>query len=363
MKILFLSHGSMEFDGRLRELMKVSSEIGDTEFIVRTIDSDTKNQTRINKSYPFFIVYSLYRYLKQRKDLDILFVDNRKAAIPGLVIATLFKPRIIIQDVRELYLPDKKAHLARKVGNFFESRLIKKADILICASKYRSKIMKDYYKLNKEPISYDNIRRLEYDHRADFEVLHKTYDSILNNDSFKIISSSGHVISRTNDKLVESMTQLDANHDLLLVGGGSNKDKEIIKDIINKNNLVNVHLIGKVNPNDLKYLIQKSHVGIVNYHDNDLNNKYCASGKIFEYIFEGIPVLTTENIPLKDIVNQHQIGIATNDYAQGIKDIQANYQVYKDNALKLSKELSVEDNNHQLAMDVKAHLSEIINER
>ena len=38
-----------------------------------------------------------------------------------------------------------------------------------------------------------------------------------------------------------------------------------------------------------------------------MNNKYCASGKIFEFLYEGIPVVTTTNITLKTVCDEYNI--------------------------------------------------------
>ena len=64
----------------------------------------------------------------------------------------------------------------------------------------------------------------------------------------------------------------------------------------------------------LKYFIENSQVGMVTYHQHDLNNKYCASGKIYEFLFEGKPVVTSTNPPLADFCGKYGIGIAEDNY-------------------------------------------------
>lgn len=357
MKILFLSHGSLEYDGRLRELVKVSNLIGETKFIIRKPDQtdDSLKQKLVNKSFPFFILYASLRALLKR-DYDVVFIDNRKASVPGLLIKKILRKKPFIQDVRELYLPTKEETLSRKVGNFFESKLIKKSEILIAANSYRADIMKDYYKLEELPLVYENIRRLNYSSNFNHQELTNKYKDLLNRDTYKIISTSGHVISRTNDELVKSMKELGDRFELLLVGGGSNKDKEIILNIIEELNLNNVSLIKKVNEDELKFLIRNSHLGIVNYHNHDLNNRFCASGKVFEFFLEGLPVVSTENEPLIKLVADNKLGVSNNNYAQAIKEVYNSHNYYVANVKEFVKNISADENNLMLADAIKLHL-------
>ena len=345
--MFFISNGIWEFDGRLRELIKVASKLGDVKYITRVKNDDStsvENHIKVKgDNYFHFIskvVFEGFRY----KDMDILFVDNRKAIIPALFLKLFFKPRTIILDVRELYLFKEVSHLTGKIGCFFESFMIKKANVVICANEWRSKIMKDYYKLDKPPIVFENIRKIkDADQIKRTEIITK-YNHIFNKRTCKIISTSGYSVSRTNDKLVKSMAQLGDEYDLLLVGGGSKEDLEVIMKIIENNNLRNVHLIDMVSEEELSYLINNSHIGVVNYHQNDMNNLYCASGKIYEFLFAGIPVITTENIPLMDIVKKNMVGESDNNYITGIRQISSEYSKYKSSVEKYIVKISDIDN-------------------
>lgn len=363
MKVFFLSNGIWEYDGRLRELVQVSRMLGQTKLITRA----TKKQTSeshirvVNKSFIFFILLSIYQALKE-KEIDILFIDNRKAIIPAIAIRAIKRPRIVILDIRELYLPNEINHLQGKIGCFFESFMIKKSNIIISANKQRSKIMKDYYQLDEAPLIFENIRRIEYSQNYNEEYFKNKYKSFLQRSTCKVISTSGHSVSRTNDKLVEDMAKLGGNYELLLVGGGTNQDRNIIEDLIKKNSLSNVQLIDMVDTDELKFLIQNSDIGIVNYHQKDLNNKYCASGKIFEFLFEGIPIVTTENEPLKEICASYKVGVSSNNYSVAISEVFQKYDYYKKNALSFVEKIDVKKNNSNLSNAISKKIEGYIND-
>jgi len=359
MNIFFISYGVWDYDGRLRQLAKVANKIGKTTIISRmknSVSNKQKSHIRLYyNSFLVFIIRSIVESIKLKK-IDILFVDNRKAIIPSLFIIMLKKPKKVILDVRELYLPHEAVNLSSKVGCFFEGKMIKKADILISANKYRSLFMKNYYKLRQLPLVYENIRKLEWTKDITNHKLDDKYKNIFSKNTFKIISSSGCSISRTNDKLVKAMAILGKDYELLLVGGGTKKDLTTILEIIKENNLKNIHIIDLVGEHELKYLISNSHIGIVNYHQNDSNNKYCASGKIFEFLFEGKPVVTTDNIPLKDFCLNYGIGISDNMYANGILEIKQKYDKYVDIVMKYISQIDVQQNNDALVNGIKERL-------
>lgn len=366
MKIFFISNGVWEFDGRLRELVTVASELGNIKYISRVKNTEmetVENHIKISDdNYLVFIIKTFIEGLRF-KNIDILFLDNRKSIIPGLLLKVFKKPKKTILDVRELYLLSEVKHIKGKIGCFFEEIMIKRADIVIAANKYRAELMKDYYKLETMPIDYENIRKLEYSKDFKYDILNEKYDYIFNKNSFKIISTSGCSVSRTNDILVEAVGELGNEYELLLVGGGTERDNYLISNIIKEHKLDNIHLIGKVEEDELKFLISKSHLGIVNYHQEDTNNMYCASGKIYEFVFEGIPVVTTENKPLLDLVNRNEIGVSDNEYFTGISKVRENYNFYKLQVNKFNSNISVEANNNELIKVIKQQIGLTINQK
>lgn len=360
MNVLFISNGVFEYDGRLRELIKVAKGLGETQYITTTISKDTKqegNHHIVNNSngifgYLKFIIYSVHKGLKL-KSIDILFVDNRKSLIPAFIIKTIKKPKYIILDSRELYLIGEVNHVTGKIGCMLEKWFINKSNIIICANKYRAEIMRDYYRLDSKPLVYENIRYLEYSGKITEKKLKEKYDQYFTKDTIRIVSTSGCSISRTNDKLVEAMINLGEKFELFLIGGGNYKDINKIRNIINENKLNNVHIIDKLQIDELKYFLKNCHIGIVNYHKKDMNNKYCASGKVYEYLFEGLPVVTTENIPLVDICNTYKIGIADDSYIDAIKEVSTRYDYYVENVKKYTDKINSDKNNIELIKRIK----------
>ncbi|NUU95867.1 hypothetical protein XO10_06195 [Marinitoga sp. 1135] len=362
MNILFISYSIIENDIRTQELLKVIKNFGDVTLVSPVINDNTyikevkkhiklkikKNEYLTFKNYSRFIFLSLKTAIKTKK-IDIFFVDNYLASIPAIFILKFRKSNFVFQDVRELYLLSERKGF-RKLLTYSEIKLMKKADLVIAANEYRAKIMKDLYNLFDKPFVFENIRKIEKVYNKD--LYDKKYNSYFSNNKFNLIYTGGYEVERKTDLLVKSMINLK-NCNLFIVGGGKDEDKRILFNIIDQYKLNNVFLFDKLALDELKYLIDNSHIGIVTYNDDTYNNKYCASGKVYEFLFSKIPIVTSENPPLKELCEKFKIGESNNNFYLAIKKVLDNYDFYKKNVLRYIENISVEKNREKLYLKIR----------
>ena len=333
MNILLISFGDYDYDGRLRELYQVSKKLGTTFLISRGNQKEDNNHFLINDSYLRFCKKAV-DIGKKLSGIDALFLDNRKSIIPGLKLKNFFKTSKLILDCRELYLSKYVHHLSGKIGCYFEKKAIKRADVIICANEERASFMQDYYKLKKRPLVFENYRFLKYSSQANKEQSLKKFKRFDISDEIRIISTAGCDTSRLTDVLVKNLKLVNHNCRLFLVGGSSEKDKTTIEMICKENGIDNVEIVGRLKQDDLKALISICHIGIVSYHQKDINNKFCASGKIYEFACEELPVVTTTNPPLRRIVDSFLIGAHDDLFYNGIESVVSNYAFYKNKTIE-----------------------------
>lgn len=347
MKILMLSYGDYDYDGRLRELMRVVERLGEVNALTRGTKQSSPMHTLYQGSYLGYILKAL-QFGWKNKDADVLCLDNRKAVLPGLILRRFVCPKVIVQDCRELYTVEDIHHFSGKIGCLVERCGIRHADVIICANAERAKFMQEMYHLEKLPLVYENLRQLKYEADFDEAIAEQKYGRYLKDGELRILSTSGCSVSRTNDVLVRELEKVSVPCRLFLIGDSSETDRNTIRQVVKEHHLSNVEIFGQVSQGELKFLISHSHIGIVNYGQNDLNNKFCASGKLYEFIYEGIPVVTTTNPPLKRLCDEAGIGEADDQYADGINRVVSQYETYKKRVREFAQENPIEANNQRL---------------
>lgn len=310
MKILLLSNSRYNSDGRLKELNKLCQRVDETILI--------------DKSRGFLEMLKKLLFLKK---IDILFIDNR-AIIPIALLFCFFKrPRHIVQDCREMYFCREQKYLKSKIGCFFEYIMLKKANIIIVANKYRARIMKKAYNLDKKILIFENIRNFD-DQKYEEMILEIKYKKLLERNTFKIISTSGYNGNSLDKNLIKFIEKAEGNYELFFVGK-INKLKKIEQK--------NIHYIDKIPFSELRFLLNKMNVGYVGYEIINLNTKYCASGKIYEYLNENLPILSHKNIPLKNFIKKYNVGVSGDNINELIKRLEQNPEFYKENILQFKK--------------------------
>ncbi|MCI8800042.1 MAG: glycosyltransferase family 4 protein [Lachnospiraceae bacterium] len=356
--IAVISFGDYDFDGRLRALIDNFSQLGNVYCFTRGTANINIESVNYSGGYLKFI-YLCVRYIKKIKrkfKLDAIILDNRKATIPGLILKQIMPAVTYVQDCRELYLLNETHSLIGKLGCIFERKMSKKAHIVICANEERAERMVNEYGLSIQPLVYENLRQLKYSSEKARLDAEKKLSKYIHDGEIRVVSSSGCSIARTNDVLVDNFDKIKAKCRLFLVGDSTAKDIKAMKQLISEKGLKNVEILGRLNQAELKYLIEKSHIGIVNYHQNDTNNRLCASGKLFEFIYEGIPVVATSNPPLKRICEKWCIGRIDDKFYNGINSIISNYMYYKQRIEEFVGHCTIADNDNQFIKQIREKL-------
>lgn len=361
MKILLISYDYFKYDGRLRELIKVAKELGDVIYITRGSDGEVPQEASHivyqDRGYSRFILF-VCAQARKMGGMDMILIDNRKGIIPGFLAKRLTKAEYVVQDCRELYDMRSAAGIPGRIGCVVEKIFTRRSDVVIAANAFRAKIMVKMFGLKKEPLNYENIRSLEYTSEEKRQQVEKECSEFFREKKFRIISTAGCDMSRTIGKMVEAMKGLGEDYELLLIGESEEEDEQIVRQTIGNLGLTNVKILPRMDQDHLKYFIENSQVGMVTYHQRDLNNKYCASGKIFEFLFEGKPVVTSTNPPLKEFCVKYRVGQASDNYEQAIRAIADNYEQWQDSVRCFIKRVHVEENNHKLAAQIKKEIED-----
>ena len=363
MKILFISAANKNFDGRTRALLDVINSFADVIDITTTHEADRVDGSSyyVNyKSYKEFIRKAV-EIGKGHGDVDFIFADNRKSTVPALKLSKLIKPKAVIYDARELYLQRETHGFASKIGCFFESRMIAKAALTVCANEERKQVMEKEYGKIGTILVFENFRKLSYSKDFSEEAMNLKFDYLNRDESFKIVSTAGCELERGTKELIEAASKLDFSNTLYLVGCKENAERQEIEAFIKARDIENVKLVTRLNQDELKYFVSKCDVGIAMYHKKNSNNLYCSSGKIYEYAYEGIAVATTDNPPMKRVLDEYGIGAYDSDIGKALVSVHDNMKDIKENIKTFIENRVVEIKQEEFAVELRKYMEDLQN--
>lgn len=112
--------------------------------------------------------------------------------------------------------------------------------------------------------------------------------------------------------LLESFCCLGDSKQVIVFMGYGYLESEVKKFAANNDN---IYFHEAVSPEVLLSYTSSADFGVSFIEDLCLNYKYCLPNKIFEYMMTGIPVICSNLIEMKKVVNTHQLGLvaSTND--------------------------------------------------
>ena len=344
--ILYIAFTDKTTDSRTRDLLKVSKLLGNVFYIGLSNDEcNEKNALYIKKRDSKIVTYILFCYTVLKyaygKKIDILFIDNYHGCFLEIFLRFISKFKFVIQDVRELYLYNDLPTIYGKALLWFEKRIMKKANVVICPNVYRANICKGLFDLPQVPLVFENIHWLKHNF------------SSKRNKYIKIAITDGLSKERMTDAIIGAVDKLGEKYHFYICGHYTENDIQYLKRSLKGESMDKIHFMGVMDYSELGEFLPTCDIGIVKYNYNNLNNIFCASGKLYEFVMAGLPVVTTEQIELKDICKKKGIGEADNSFVRAIELVANNIDYYRDNVLKFQKEILSRDYIKECATSIK----------
>lgn len=260
-----------------------------------------------------FLISFFIKVIKIRPDL--VYLHDYYLTFAGKLIR-LFTSSKVVYDAHELVILEtgEEVTFRMKLFAFMERIAIKSFDFIIAANDERARIMKEYYDLPVIPTVVRNI--------PDIEISNDLYSKLQLEDKFEILKNSNASIYvyqgvitpiRQIDKLVGEVAKIE-NSLVLIVGGGSESYIEKLKNGFYSVGLENVHFLGKVDLKTLYSILNISDFGLISYSDANLNNKYCAPNKLYEYAQFNLPMITTGQEIFQATFSKYKIGLVYNGH-------------------------------------------------
>jgi glycosyltransferase involved in cell wall biosynthesis len=205
------------------------------------------------------------------------------------------------------------------------------------ADLYRNQYNKEVHVLRNVPMS-DDLKKTKS--RPDLGIpLDK---------KIVLVQGTGINIDRGIEELLEAITIMDDTI-LYIVGSGDVlqqlKERSKAQDLKNK-----VVFVGRLPYHEMMQYTFNADVGVTLDKDTNINYRFSLPNKIFDYIKAGLPILSSNLVELKKVINQYEIGAITiNHSPEEIKsslmriwEDENIFLQYKKNTKKAAEELTWE---------------------
>lgn len=356
--VLFIAYHDLATEARSYEMLQaLDNEFDDVNCVCRKkplgeLEKKCVYPKTAKNQYLSFIKLSKNRIRELKPDLLVL---HDEFTAPLIDYAKRVNPSVYIcYDSSELNvgrkLPGLKNNLC-KLLYWIERKKIKKTQLVFAANNERAEIMKREYGLNQPVEVFDNIHRIDdlYDERKCKEIYNEYF-----NKKYTFVYAGGIAHGRyTFDLLNEFKNKDDIN--LVIVGSASDDCRKEFESIVQKEKITNVFFLGFIPRQDWKYLLENATASFVLFKQDCPNTKYCASGKLYESLFVGTPIVCSTNPPLERLCNESGVGVSTDSFYKGAEMIIENLEQYRENVKRYAELLDYENRIQRLSGCISKH--------
>ena len=276
----------------------------------------------------FWIEYKFFvkAILKEGITYDFVWCNDLPTLYPGEKIAKHIGAKLIY-DTHEIYLETLNQFFPsnpklwksvvyrfslifmKTFGSIAEQRLIRKAKTVITVNMSLANYFRKKYEVRKIEIimNFPKAIKLDLNKIIDFRKDYK-FES-----TSKILIYQGVLNKgRGLNLLISSMKKISEEIKLIIVGDGFIKEE--LQELTKELNLIErVKFIDKVPLDKLLYYTSGADLGINLLENLNLSKKLASPNKLYEYIHAGIPVICSNTIENKKVIDRYKIGCLVNN--------------------------------------------------
>ncbi len=242
---------------------------------------------------------------------DLLVANDLDTLLPNYLIS-LLKRIPLVYDTHELFceVPELQANPGKKkIWKRVERWIFPKLKRVFTVNDSIAKIYAEEYKV---PIKV--VRNMPRAAFSAFELPPATrveYDLPLDK-KIVLLQGAGINIDRGAEEAVLAMKYLE---DVLLLIIGDGDVIPLLKEMSGKPGLTGkIRFIPKLPFAELKRCTQLADLGLTLDKDTNINYRYSLPNKLFDYILAGVPVIASNLVEVRNIVDQYQIGCIIPDH-------------------------------------------------
>lgn len=308
----------------------------------------TKRIKLLFKKGPLFyseLNFRLFWYLLFKKH-SVLLANDLDTLLANYKVSK-FRRTELVYDSHEYFteVPElKEGSLAKNMWLRIERYIFPKLKNVYTVCDSIAKVYEDKYKVSVKVVRNIPKQNLQTKFKTRQELGLPKDKKVL------LLQGAGINIDRGAEEMLEAMKYLSQDYLFVIVGGGD--VFEILKEKIAKDNLEDkVKIVGKVAYEELINYTFNSDLGLSLDKNTNLNYQYSLPNKLFDYINYQTPVLTSNLVEIRKIVETYKVGWITKSHNPkniaetilGIFNNEEEYEDKKNNTKKASEELNWEN--------------------
>jgi glycosyltransferase involved in cell wall biosynthesis len=247
--------------------------------------------------YLYYFIYSLVFILFNRPSLVNI---HSLEFLPVLLIAKIFKIKIIYDPHEFETEKSNLTGLRKKLSKWLEYLLIKKVDHIFVVSEHIADWYEKTYNVQRPTVLF-NVPPAAYVKKTNY--FKDTFD--LRDDQIIALYQGGLGAERGVSILLEAFKK-NINDKIVIVFMGYGELEKEIQSASKLNSNIFFH---KAVPTDVVLNYSASaDVGIALIQNTCLSHNFCMPNKLFEYAMAGLPVIVSNVQEMSAFVKKHQMG-------------------------------------------------------
>ena len=266
-----------------------------------------KRMTLLFEKGPMFYAafnFRLFFFLLFRK-ADVLVANDLDTLLPNYLVSKL-KGVPVVYDSHEYFtgVPElENSPFKRGVWKRIERFILPKLKFIFTVNDSIAKLYKDEYKVEVKVVR--NVPMLSSLKKVD-RWKTKRELGLPGDKKIVLLQGAGINVDRGAEEAVMAM-QYVSRAMLLIIGSGDVIDvlKQMVTDLKLQEK---VRFIAKLPFEELLQYTHHADIGLTLDKDTNINYRFSLPNKVFDYIHAGIPVLASNLVEVRKIVEQHRAG-------------------------------------------------------
>lgn len=129
----------------------------------------------------------------------------------------------------------------------------------------------------------------------------------------RVIYLGGFDEGRFTIEIIDAFASMPPSIRLDIVGSGRPEFVAQVAGHLESLNVKHVRILPAVSYVEIPKLLESYHIGVALYRNTNLNNYYCAPNKVYDYLMNGMPVITNRYPGLVSVIDANRVGVCIDE--------------------------------------------------